>query len=214
MGVLLRRYLIAGLLVWVPLVITIVVVRALVDFMDRSLLLLPPAWRPEALLGYPIPGLGLVLTVSVVFVTGLLAANIFGRRIVAAWEALLSRIPLVRHIYGAVKQVAETIFASNGEAFRKVLLIEYPRRGIWTLAFQTGTASGEIQRRTEAEVITVFVPTTPNPTSGFIMMVPKNEVMELSMSVEDALKLVVSLGVVAPRPSAEEAAAMPPRQSD
>jgi uncharacterized membrane protein len=199
MGVLLRRYLIAGLLVWVPLVITIVVVRALVDFMDRSLLLLPSSWRPEALLGYPVPGLGLLLTVTILFVTGLLAANIFGRRIVAIWEGLLSRIPLVRHIYGAVKQVAETVFASNGEAFRRVLLIEYPRKGIWTLAFQTGTASGEVQRRTEAEVLTVFVPTTPNPTSGFIMMIPRNEVTELDMSVEDALKLVVSLGVVAPR---------------
>ncbi|MEJ2632845.1 MAG: DUF502 domain-containing protein [Acidihalobacter sp.] len=207
MGVLLRRYLIAGLLVWVPLVITIVVVRALVDFMDRSLLLLPSAWRPEALLGYPVPGLGLVLTVTILLVTGLLAANIFGRRIVAIWEGMLSRIPLVRHIYGAVKQVAETIFASNGEAFRKVLLIEYPRKGIWTLAFQTGTATGEIQRRTAEEVITVFVPTTPNPTSGFIMMIPRNEVKELEMSVEDALKLVVSLGVVAPRETASGVAA-------
>ena len=199
MGVLLRRYLIAGLLVWVPLVITVVVIRSLVGFMDQSMLLLPKEWRPEALLGYPIPGLGLVLTVTIVVMTGLLAANLFGRRVVAAWESLLARIPLVRSIYSAVKQVAETIFAANGEAFRKVLLIEYPRRGIWTLAFQTGTATGEIQRRTEAEVITVFVPTTPNPTSGFIMMIPKNEVMELEMSVEDALKLVVSLGVVAPR---------------
>lgn len=209
MGVLLRRYLVAGLLVWVPLVITIVVVRGLVDFMDRSLLLLPKAWRPEAWLGYSIPGLGLLLTVTVVIITGLLAANIFGRRIVAAWEALLSRIPLIRHIYGSVKQVAETIFASNGEAFRKVLLIEYPRKGIWTLAFQTGIASGEIQRRTEAEVITVFVPTTPNPTSGFIMMIPRNEVTELEMSVEDALKLVVSLGVVAPREPGTSAGSRP-----
>lgn len=199
MAVLLRRYLIAGLLVWVPLVITVLVIRALVGFMDQSLLLLPPEWRPEALLGYPIPGLGLVLTVTVVILTGLFAANLFGRRLVEAWEALLARIPLVRSIYSAVKQVAETIFATNGEAFRKVLLIEYPRRGIWTLAFQTGTASGEVQRRTAEEVITVFVPTTPNPTSGFIMMIPRNEVMELSMSVEDALKMIVSLGVVAPR---------------
>jgi uncharacterized membrane protein len=202
MGVLLRRYLIAGLLVWVPLVITVVVIRSLVGFMDQSLLLLPKEWRPEALLGYPIPGLGLVMTVTIVILTGLLAANLFGRRVVAAWESLLARIPLVRSIYSAVKQVAETIFAANGEAFRKVLLIEYPRRGIWTLAFQTGIATGEIQRRTEAEVITVFVPTTPNPTSGFIMMIPRNEVMELDMSVEDALKLVVSLGVVAPRETA------------
>ncbi|APZ43399.1 DUF502 domain-containing protein [Acidihalobacter ferrooxydans] len=201
MGALLRRYLIAGLLVWVPLVITVVVIRALVDFMDRSLLLLPSGWRPEAWLGYAIPGLGLLLTVTIVLVTGLFAANMFGRRVVAVWESLLSRIPLVRHIYGAVKQVAETVFSSSGDAFRKVLLIEYPRKGIWTLAFQTGNGSAEVQRRTAEEVITVFVPTTPNPTSGFIMMVPRNAVQELEMSVEDALKLIVSLGVVAPRES-------------
>lgn len=199
MTVLLRRYLIAGLLIWVPLVITVLVIRALVGFMDQSLLLLPQQWRPESLFGYPIPGLGLVLTATVVFLTGLFAANLFGRRLVEAWEALLARIPLVRSIYSAVKQVAETILTTNGEAFRKVLLIEYPRSGIWTLAFQTGTASGEVQRRTAEEVITVFVPTTPNPTSGFIMMIPRNEVLELSMSVEDALKMIVSLGVVAPR---------------
>ncbi|OBS09021.1 DUF502 domain-containing protein [Acidihalobacter prosperus] len=195
----LRRYLIAGLLIWVPLVITVTVIDVLMGFMDRTLLLLPPQWRPEALLGYPIPGLGLVLTVAIVLLTGLLAANLFGRKVVAVWEALLARIPLVRSIYSAVKQVAETVFAANGEAFRKVLLIEYPRRGIWTLAFQTGSASREIQERTAAEVITVFVPTTPNPTSGFIMMVPRDEVIELSMTVEEALKLVVSLGVVSPR---------------
>ncbi|AOU98965.1 hypothetical protein BI364_14285 [Acidihalobacter yilgarnensis] len=195
----LRRYLIAGLLIWVPLVITVTVIDVLMGFMDRTLLLLPLQWRPEALLGYPIPGLGFVMTVAIVLLTGLLAANLFGRKVVAAWEALLARIPLVRGIYSAVKQVAETLFAANGEAFRKVLLIEYPRRGIWTLAFQTGNASREIQERTAAEVITVFVPTTPNPTSGFIMMLPREEVIELSMTVEEALKLIVSLGVVAPR---------------
>ncbi|AOV17868.1 hypothetical protein BJI67_13105 [Acidihalobacter aeolianus] len=207
MAALLRRYFMAGLLIWVPLLITVAVLDMLIGFMDRTLLLLPPQWRPEALLGYPIPGLGLVLTLVIVLLTGLLAANFLGRRVVALWEALLARIPLVRSIYSAVKQVAETLFAANGEAFRKVLLIEYPRRGIWTLAFQTGTASGEIHRRTEAEVITVFVPTTPNPTSGFIMMIPRNEVMELEMSVEDALKLVVSLGVVTPREVAAKAVA-------
>lgn len=195
----LRRYLIAGLLIWVPLIITVAVIDTLIGFMDRTLLLLPQQWRPEALLGYPIPGLGLVLTFAIVLLTGLLAANLFGRKVVEAWESLLARIPLVRSIYSAVKQVAETVFSSNGVAFRKVLLIEYPRRGIWTLAFQTGGASREIQAHTAAEVITVFVPTTPNPTSGFIMMLPKSEVIELSMSVEEALKLVVSLGVVGPR---------------
>lgn len=195
----LRRYLIAGLLVWVPLAITVAVIDALIGFMDRTLLLLPEQWRPESLLGFQIPGLGLVLTVVILLITGLLAANLFGRKVVDAWESLLARIPLVRSIYSAVKQVAETVLASNGVAFRKVLLIEYPRRGIWTLAFQTGAANREIQDHTAAEVITVFVPTTPNPTSGFIMMLPREDVVELSMTVEEALKLVVSLGVVAPR---------------
>ena len=202
MGALLRRYLIAGLLIWVPLVITIAVVKALVDFMDRSLLLLPAAWRPEVWLGFAVPGLGLLLTASILLLTGLLATNIFGRRLVAAWEGLLARIPLVRHIYGAVKQVAETVFSSQGDAFRKVLLIEYPRQGIWTLAFQTGAAPTEVQRRTDTGLITVFVPTTPNPTSGFIMMVPRADTVELDMAVEDALKLIMSLGVVAPREAA------------
>lgn len=195
----LRRYLLAGLLIWVPLVITVVVIRVLMDFMDRVLLLLPEQWRPEALLGYSIPGLGLVITVIIVWLTGLFAANLVGRKVVLFWEALLARIPLVRSIYSAVKQVAETLFNTDGEAFRKVLLIEYPRKGIWTLAFQTGVASREIQEKSGQGMVTVFVPTTPNPTSGFIIMVPREDVVELSMTVEEALKMVVSIGVVGPR---------------
>lgn len=198
----LRRYLLAGLLIWVPLVITVVVIRVLMDFMDRILLLLPDQWQPETLLGYSIPGLGLVITVVIVWLTGLFAANLVGRKVVLLWEALLARIPLVRGIYSAVKQVAETIFNTDGEAFRKVLLIEYPRNGIWTLAFQTGIASNEIQERTGRGMVTVFVPTTPNPTSGFIMMVPREDAIELSMTVEEALKMVVSIGVVGPRENA------------
>lgn len=194
----LRRYLIAGLLVWVPLVITFFVVRFLVDLMDQSLKLLPPGWRPEALLGFKVPGLGIVLTFIVVFVTGLVVANLAGRKLVAFWESLLGRIPLVRSIYSASKQVMETLFGAGGNAFRKVLLIEYPRRGMWTLAFQTGKPVGEVQDRTEHEVITVFVPTTPNPTSGFVVFVPRTEVIELAMSVEDGLKMIISLGVVTP----------------
>lgn len=198
----LRRYLLAGLLIWVPLVITVVVIRVLMDFMDRILLLLPDQWQPETLLGYSIPGLGLVITVVIVWLTGLFAANLVGRKVVLLWEALLARIPLVRGIYSAVKQVAETIFNTDGEAFRKVLLIEYPRNGIWTLAFQTGIASNEIQERTGRGMVTVFVPTTPNPTSGFIMMVPREDAIELSMTVEEALKMVISIGVVGPRENA------------
>ena len=193
-----RRYLIAGLLVWVPLGITILVLRALVGIMDRTLLLLPPEWRPEALLGFPIPGLGIVLSVIVVLITGVVVANLAGRKLVGAWESLLARIPLVRSIYSSVKQILETLFVSGGKSFRKVMLIEYPRRGVWTLAFQTGNGAEEVHDKAGHRLVTVFVPTTPNPTSGFIIMLPAEDVMELDMSVEDGLKLIMSLGVVTP----------------
>jgi uncharacterized membrane protein len=193
-----RRYLIAGLLIWVPLIITVLVIKVLVDVLDRSLLLLPPSWRPEALLGFDLPGLGILLTLLIVFVTGLIVANLLGRKLVGVWEGLLARIPLVRSVYSASKQVMETVFGDGSKAFRKVLLIEYPRRGAWTLAFQTGRPIGEIQGRTEADLVTVFVPTTPNPTSGFVIFVPAGELIELEMSVEEALKLLMSLGVISP----------------
>ncbi len=194
----LRRYFIAGLLVWVPLMITILVIRVLVGMMDKTLLLLPPGWRPEALLGMKIPGLGVALTVLVVFLTGLVVANFAGRRLVRLWESLLARIPLVRTIHSAVKQVLETVFNAGSDSFRKVLLIEYPRKGVWTIAFQTGELAGEIPERIEREAVTVFVPTTPNPTSGFVIVVPREELIELDMSIEDGLKLIMSLGVVTP----------------
>jgi len=194
----LRRYLIAGLLVWLPLGVTILVIRLLVGFMDKTLLVIPAAYHPDALLGFHVPGLGLVLAVTIVLVTGVIVANFFGRRMIALWESVLARIPLVRTIYHTVKQVAETVLSADGKSFRKVLLIEYPRRGVWTLAFQTGNAVGEIQDRTGAVVINVFVPTTPNPTSGFFIMVPQDDVVELSMSVDDGLKMIVSMGVIVP----------------
>jgi uncharacterized membrane protein len=195
----LRRYFIAGLLVWVPLVITVLVIKLLVDIMDRTLLLIPPAWRPDALLGFHLPGLGLVLTVVVLLFTGMVVANLLGRKLVEGWESLLSRIPLVRNVYSASKQVMETVFGSSSNAFRKVLLVEYPRKGLWTLAFLTGSGVGEVQDRTEKEVVTVFVPTTPNPTSGFVILVPREDIIELDMSVEDGLKMIMSLGVISPR---------------
>ncbi|WP_242467242.1 DUF502 domain-containing protein [Ectothiorhodospira shaposhnikovii] len=194
-----RRYLIAGLVVWVPLITTVVVIKFIVEMMDRTLLLLPPPWRPENLLGFTIPGFGIVVALVIVFLTGLVVANLVGRKLVDLWEAILARIPLVSTIYSAVKQVMETLFGAGGDSFRKVLLIEYPRKGVWTLGFQTGSGMGEVQARTERQVVSVFVPTTPNPTSGFIILVPKEEVMELDMSVEDGLKFVMSLGVVVPR---------------
>jgi uncharacterized membrane protein len=192
----LKRYLIAGLLIWVPLVITVLVIRVLVDLMDNSLLLLPPDWRPDALLGMHIPGLGVVLTLLIVFVTGMVVANFMGRKLVSGWESLLSRIPFVRTIHSAVKQVMETLFSPNGQSFRKVLLIEYPRKGVWTLAFQTGEPQGEIRDKAGCDVVTVFVPTTPNPTSGFVIIVPRGEAIEMDMPVEEGLKLIMSLGVV------------------
>lgn len=194
----LRRWLIAGVLVWAPLLATVWVITMLVGFLDKSLLLLPREYRPEELLGFTVPGFGVLLAVVVVVVTGALAANFFGRRIVALGEAILQRIPLVSSIYSAVKQVIETFVSEDSRSFRKVLLIEYPRKGLWSLAFLSGEPIGEIQERTQRKVLTVFVPTAPNPTSGFVIMVPEDEVIELDMSVEEGFRMVVSLGVVVP----------------
>ncbi len=193
-----RRYLIAGLLVWLPIGVTIVIIRLLVGFMDKTLTVIPRAYHPDTLLGIHLPGLGVVLTLLIVFLTGVIVANFFGRRMIVVWESLLARIPLVRTIYTSVKQIAETVFASNGQSFRKVLLVEYPRRGIWTLAFQTGKSLGEIKTLTGSEVVNVFVPTTPNPTSGFFIMVPREDIVELQMSVDDGLKMIMSMGVIVP----------------
>lgn len=194
----LRRYLIAGLLVWLPLGVTVLVIKLLVDIMDSTLLLLPEHLRPDALLGFHIPGLGVVLSITIVIITGIVVANLFGRRLVLIWEAMLGRIPLVRSIYAGTKQIAETLFSPNGQSFRKVLLIEYPRRGLWTLAFQTGDGLGEAQTRTAEDVINVYVPTTPNPTSGFFLMIPRQDVIELDMTVDEGLKMIISMGVVVP----------------
>ncbi|MEW5824837.1 MAG: DUF502 domain-containing protein [Pseudomonadota bacterium] len=199
-GSTLRRYLVAGLLVWMPLLVTFWVIDILVGFMDKTLLLLPPDYRPENILGFKVPGLGVVLALSVLFLTGMLAANFVGRRLVMLWEGILQRIPLVNSVYGAVKQVMETFLSNNSKSFRKVLLIEYPRKGIWTIALLSGEPVGEVQEKTDRDVLTVFVPTTPNPTSGFIILVPRDEVIELDMTVEEGLRMIVSLGMVTPRP--------------
>jgi uncharacterized membrane protein len=193
-----KRYLITGLLVLVPLAITIWVLTTLIGIMDRSLLLLPASWRPEARLGYNIPGLGAVLTVLIVLVTGMIATNFFGRRILQFWEALLARVPVVKSIYYSVKQVSDTLFSDSGQAFRKALLVQYPRAGCWTIAFQTGHPGGTVARHLPGEHVSVYVPTTPNPTSGFFLMMPISEVIELDMSVDEALKYIISMGVVVP----------------
>lgn len=200
-----RRYLVAGLLVWVPLGVTLLVLKLLADILS-GFVILPPAYRPENLFNVRIPFLDVALTlliaVIVLLVTGVVAANILGKQLVGFWETLLNKIPLVRTIYSASKKFAEVLFADTGQSFKKVLLIEYPRKGIYSLCFQTATTLQEVQARTAENVICVFVPTTPNPTSGFIMMVPREEVIELDMDVESAIKMIVSLGVVVPQWSA------------
>jgi len=196
-----RRYIVAGLLVWVPLGVTLLVLKLVADVV-QGLVKIPAAWRPEQLLGVELPYLDVVLTliaaILVLYLTGLIVTNILGRQLVSLWEAILERIPLVRSIYSAAKKFAEVLFADTGESFKKVLLIEYPRKGLYSLCFQTATELQEVQHRTNEEVLCVFVPTTPNPTSGLILMVPRRDVIELDMDVESALKMVVSLGVVVP----------------
>jgi len=202
-----RRYFITGLLLWVPIGITLWVLNLIITTMDLSLSLLPANWQPVAVVGRNLPGLGVVLTVLVVFVTGLLAANFLGQRLVRLWEMVLSRIPIVNTIYSSVKQVSDTLLSPQGNAFRKALLVEYPRKGSWTIAFMTGVPAEEIRRRVSPsisgeavgpEMVSVYVPTTPNPTSGFFLMFRKDETVELDMSVDEALKYVVSMGVVVP----------------
>ena len=195
-----RKYFISGLLVWLPIWVTLLVIKFLVDLLSNSLLLLPPDYQPDVLLGFHIPGIGVAITLIVIFLTGLLAANFLGSRLLAAGDALMARIPLVRSIYLGVKQVTHTLFTPGGQSFRKVLLVEYPCRGIWTVAFQTGEASKEVERSLNSTepMVTYFVPTTPNPTAGFLMTAPKSQVIELDMSVDQALKFIISLGVVQP----------------
>ena len=193
----LRRYTTAGLLVWVPLGVTLLIIKLLVDVMDQILLLLPAPYRPVALFGFYVPGVGVVLALIVVLVTGVVVANLFGRKLVDIGERLVARIPLVRSIYSGVKQLLETVVSNNG-SFRKVVLIEYPRSGLWTVAFLTGEGQGEAQLKTGHDVINVYVPTTPNPTSGFFLMVPRKDVIELDMSVDEGLKMILSVGAVVP----------------
>jgi uncharacterized membrane protein len=208
----LRRYFIAGLLVWLPVGATILVFTLLLDLVDRLLFLLPPPLRPDALLGFQIPGLGAILVLIVFVVTGMLAANLLGRRLVLFYESILERIPLVNTVYGAVKRFAEIVFSDSTSSFKRVLLVEYPREGLYSLAFQTSENQAEVKSVTGEDVVAVFLPTTPNPTSGFMLFVPARCVTVLDMSVEDALKMIISLGVVVPswHPSHPNAEVAPP----
>jgi uncharacterized membrane protein len=203
----LRRYIVAGLLVWIPLGVTLLLIGFAVRQMDKVIGLIPAEYQPSVLIQklvgseepFHIPGFGVILIVIVVLVTGVLVANFVGRAFVGGWEKLMDRIPVVRGIYSAAKNFAEIVFSDSSRAFKKVLLVEYPRKGIYSLAFQTSTDLGEVQGRTGEEVVGCFVPTTPNPTSGFIIIVPKNDVTELDMEVDEALKMIISLGVVVPQ---------------
>ena len=193
-----RKYFITGLLILVPLAITAWVLNLVISTMDQSLLLVPVRYRPQALFGFDIPGLGTILTVLIVFLTGLLTNNLVGNYIVRLWEKLLNRIPVVSSLYGSVKQVSDTLFSSSGNAFRKAVLIPYPHQNSWTIAFLTGVPGGDVKNHLVGDFVSVYVPTTPNPTSGFFLMLAKKDVVELDMSVDAALKYIVSMGVVAP----------------
>jgi uncharacterized membrane protein len=209
----LRRYLINGLLIWVPVLVTVLVVRFILELMDQTLLVLPRALRPDTLLGLHVPGLGALLAVLIVVLTGLLVTNFIGRALIAIWEDLLERIPFVRALYGGVKSFSETILSNSGKSFKQVLLVEYPRAGIWSIGFQTTDDLPEINAKLGAEHVCVFIPTTPNPTSGFIFMAPRSQVRPLNMTVDEAMKMIVTLGVVTPgavHDSAASRAVAPP----
>ena len=194
----LRRWLLSGLLVLVPLIITVWVLNWVISTLDQTLQILPAAWHPDRLLGMHIPGFGVLLALAIVLVIGAAASNFLGRRLVAWWDALLGRIPIVRSIYSSVKQVSDTLFSESGNAFRKAVLVQWPRPGVWTIAFQTGTPGGDVVHHLDGEFLSIYVPTAPNPTSGYFMMMRKSDCIELAMTVDEALTYVISMGVVVP----------------
>jgi uncharacterized membrane protein len=195
-----KKYLITGLLIWIPLVITIWVLKVIFDALDQSLLLLPASFQTEHWLGVHIPGLGAILTIVVVFLTGIFATNFFGAQLVELWHHILNRIPVVRSIYSSVKQISDTLFSSSGQAFRKALLVQWPHEGMWTIAFLTGTPGGDVVNYVPADCLSVYVPTTPNPTGGYFVIVRRRDIIELDMTVDQALKYIISMGVVPPLP--------------
>lgn len=198
-----RRWLLAGLLVLVPLAITLAVLNWIVGTLDQTLLILPSAWHPDRLLGFHLPGFGVLLTLAIVLLMGAIASNFLGRKLGHWGNLLLHRIPIVRSIYSSVKQVSDTLFSENGNAFRKALLVQWPREGVWTIGFLTGVPGGDVVNHLPGDYLSVYVPTTPNPTGGYFVMLRKTECIELKMSVDEALTYVISMGVVVPaRPAA------------
>lgn len=194
----LRKYIIAGLLVWLPLLITVAIIKFVVDLLDGTILLLPPDYRPEALLGFSIPGAGIILAVVVLVITGMFAANLLGRRLVLIWEAALGKIPLVRTVYNSVKQISTTLLATQSKSFRKVVLIEYPRKDSWCIGFLSNERVETDRAITTEQLQSIYLPTTPNPTSGFNLLIPKRDIIELDMSVEEGFKFIISMGVIVP----------------
>ncbi len=194
----LRKWLLSGLLVIIPITITVWVLQWVIGILDQTLLILPGGWQPDKLLGFHIPGFGVLLAFLILLVVGATASNFLGRKLVDWWHALLHRIPVVRSIYSGVKQVSDTLFSENGNAFRKAVLIQWPHKGVWTIAFVTGAPSGDVANHLSGDYLSVYVPTTPNPTGGYLVMLPRADCIELRMSVDDALKYIVSMGVVVP----------------
>lgn len=193
-----RKYFVTGLLVLIPVSITAWVLHLVIETMDQSLLLLPQSWRPDSLVGFHIPGSGALLTILVIFLTGLLVRNYVGTYVHQVWENFVRRIPLVNSLYFGIKQVSETLFSSNSNAFRKAVMVQYPREGAWVIAFLTGTPGGDVVNHLPGDYVSIYVPTTPNPTSGFFLMLKRSDVIELHMTIDEALKYIISMGVVAP----------------
>jgi uncharacterized membrane protein len=193
-----KKYFITGLLIWIPLAITLWVLKLVVDVLDQSLLLLPSHLHTENWLGFHVPGLGAILTLVIVLLTGIFATNFFGAQLVRVWHEVLHRIPVVNSIYSSVKQISDTLFSSSGQAFRKALLVQWPHQGMWTIGFLTGTPGGDVRRHIPQDCVSVYVPTTPNPTGGYFVIVPRKDVVELDMSVDEALKYIISMGVAPP----------------
>ena len=194
----LRNYMIGGLLIWIPIMITVWVVRFLSGILDSSLLLLPPSWRPEAVVGTYVPGVGIILSLLLLLFTGILVKNLFGGQIVAGFESLVRRIPVVGAVYGGAKTFSETVLTDKGSSFKQVVMVEFPRKGVFSIGFITAHELEEAQAKTEQEVTCVFVPTTPNPTTGFLVLVPRDEVVNMDMTVDEAFRMLLTLGVVVP----------------
>lgn len=202
-----KKYLFAGLLIWVPIAVTFWVIQMVIGMLDKTLLFFPENLRPINSIGFHIPGLGALITLAIILLTGVIAANIFGQQLVRWWDRLLHSIPVVNSVYKAVKQISDTLLSPNGQAFRKAVLVQYPRQGAWTIGFLTGTPGGEVAKTLQGSYVSVYVPTTPNPTSGFFLMMPSSDVVELNMSVDEALTYVISMGVVSPRTAEQKALA-------